>query len=99
MKKRFFVLLTVLLLAVTVLAEEYTPPKLDGDPLQVIKKLYLDLLSFKGKADFHRLGFGKGSPISFSFQLFSLLAVLPFFLACFPIGGSTSRTSAPTVSM
>ena len=50
------------LCAGAVLAEEYTPPKLDGDPIQVVKKLYLDLLSFKGKADFHRLGFGEGSP-------------------------------------
>jgi len=52
----------MLLVAVTVLATEYTPPKLNGDPIQVVKNLYLDLLSFKDKPDFHRLGFGVASP-------------------------------------
>jgi len=49
------------LCAGAVLAEEYTPPKLDGDPIQVVKKLYLDLLSFKDEANFLRCGFGRCS--------------------------------------
>jgi hypothetical protein len=36
--------------------------KLDGDPAQAVKRLYLDLLSFKDASRFHKRGFGVASP-------------------------------------
>ena len=59
---KMFVVVGMLSLAVSASADQYSPPKLDGDPVEVVKKLYLDLLKFKDKAEFRELGFAVTSP-------------------------------------
>ena len=49
---------TVLVLLFSLLPAQdlqYSPPQLDGDPVEVVKKLYLDLITFKDKVEFQEL--------------------------------------------